>query len=394
MRVDELENSGWRPVPFQCFVLKVQSRCNLSCDYCYLYEMGDQSWRRSSKVMSDEVIDLTARRIGEHARTHDVPLVDVVLHGGEPLLAGAETLARVATSVRREAAAATQIRFTVQTNGTLLSDAMLEVLAEHEINVAVSIDGDAEANDRHRRYADGRGSHEAVVKGLNALRAPGYRHLYSGLLCTIDLDNDPVRTYRSLLDHEPPGMDFLLPHGNWSAPPPGWKDDPDSTPYGDWLIAAFDQWYGASTQQTAVRLFQDTLSLLFGGHAVSEQIGLGPADVVVVDTDGFVEQVDTLKSAYDGASATGLSVRDAPFDAALRLPAMAARQLGVAGLSDACRGCAERDICGGGYYTHRYREGSGFRNPTIYCADMLRFVGHVRARISADVARLSGDATL
>lgn len=66
--------------------------------------------------------------------------------------------------------------------------------------------------------------------------------------------------------------------------------------------AAFDQWYDSATQQTTVRLFQDTLRLLFDDHAVSEQIGLGPAGVVVVDTDGLIEQVDTLKSAYDGAS--------------------------------------------------------------------------------------------
>jgi uncharacterized protein len=27
------------------FIVKVHSRCDLSCDYCYMYEMADQSWR-------------------------------------------------------------------------------------------------------------------------------------------------------------------------------------------------------------------------------------------------------------------------------------------------------------------------------------------------------------
>ena len=27
------------------FLLKVHSRCNLACDYCYVYQHADQSWR-------------------------------------------------------------------------------------------------------------------------------------------------------------------------------------------------------------------------------------------------------------------------------------------------------------------------------------------------------------
>ena len=43
----------WRPIPFREFVLKVHARCNLACDYCYMYELADQSWRNASKLMSD-----------------------------------------------------------------------------------------------------------------------------------------------------------------------------------------------------------------------------------------------------------------------------------------------------------------------------------------------------
>ena len=33
------------PVSLSQFVLKVNSRCNLACDHCYVYEAADQSWR-------------------------------------------------------------------------------------------------------------------------------------------------------------------------------------------------------------------------------------------------------------------------------------------------------------------------------------------------------------
>lgn len=30
---------------FMEFVVKIHSRCNPACDYCYVYDMADQSWR-------------------------------------------------------------------------------------------------------------------------------------------------------------------------------------------------------------------------------------------------------------------------------------------------------------------------------------------------------------
>jgi uncharacterized protein len=43
-----LRAEGWAPVPFQEFIVKIHSRCDLACDYCYMYEMADQSWRAST----------------------------------------------------------------------------------------------------------------------------------------------------------------------------------------------------------------------------------------------------------------------------------------------------------------------------------------------------------
>jgi len=379
----------WRLVPLQHFVVKVHSRCNLSCDYCYLYEMADQSWRRAGKAMSPEVAEQTAFRIGEHAREHRLGDVTVIVHGGEPMLAGMGLITGLAEAVRREVPEYTRVSLAIQTNGVLLDDTNLDALHALGISVGVSLDGGEAANDRHRRFADGRGSHDAVVEAIDRLRDPSRPGLYGGLLCTIDLANDPVEVYEALLAHDPPTMDFLLPHGSWDEPPPS-RGENALTPYGDWLAAAFDRWYGVEETETSVRLFEDALALLLGGSSRSEQIGPGPATVVVIDTDGMIEQVDTLKSVYDGAAATGMTVEGHTFDDALRHPSMAARQMGAAGLGAACRSCRVRDVCGGGYYTHRHRAGVGFGGPSVYCPDLIRFIEHVRGRVAADLSRARG----
>src|SRR5215469_12178212 len=79
---------GWRPVPFREFIVKVHSRCDLACDYCYMYEMADQSWRARPRRMSPEIAERTASRIAEHASAHNLRSIMLTLHGGEPLLAG------------------------------------------------------------------------------------------------------------------------------------------------------------------------------------------------------------------------------------------------------------------------------------------------------------------
>jgi len=182
-----LQAAGWSPVPFREFVVKIHSRCDLACDYCYMYEMADQSWRDRPRRMSMEIAHHTATRIGEHARVHQNPSVTLIMHGGEPLLAGPELIAELVSATRSMAGSGVAVNAKVQTNAVGLDDSYLRLFRELGVQVGVSLDGGPESHDRHRRFPSGRGSHGAVAAGLNRLTRPDFRHLFSGLLCTIDL---------------------------------------------------------------------------------------------------------------------------------------------------------------------------------------------------------------
>ncbi|MCK9900377.1 FxsB family radical SAM/SPASM domain protein [Frankia sp. Cpl3] len=373
-------------------MLKIASRCNLSCSYCYMYEMADQSWRERPTVMALDVLALTAHRIQEHARAHALASVHVILHGGEPLLAGAAWLDRALTILRATAPREVSLDLALQTNGLLLDEDVLTVLHRHGVRVGVSLDGPASAHDRHRMSAAGRGSHAQVAAALARLGSERHRKLFAGLLCVVDLGNDPLAVFGELLRHEPPTIDFLLPHGTWSTPPPGRVPGDPRTPYADWLIPVFDEWYDAPRRRTDIRLFSEIIHVLLGGQSGTEEIGLTPSSVLVVETDGALEQVDALKAAYPGAAATGLTVADGPFDLTLTHPGVIARQQGVVSLSDECRRCEILEVCGGGYYPHRYRAGAGFVNPSVYCPDLLALIRHIRGRVRTDLLRLTTQA--
>jgi uncharacterized protein len=381
--VDALLAGGWRPVPFREFVLKVHSRCDLSCDYCYMYQMADQSWQFQPKRMSLTIARQVAVRIAEHARVHNLDEISVVLHGGEPLLAGPDLIGRTIGAVRDAAGVDTTVHAFVQTNGAGLDEEFLALFGRLGVRVGVSLDGDHTAQDRHRRYANGRGSYPAVAAGLRLLTGERFRHLFSGLLCVIDVANDPLDVYQGLLKFGPPRVDFLLPHGTWDSPPPSRAGDA-TTPYADWLITIFDRWY--DNPETRIRLFDQIIRLLLGRQSSTESVGLAPARFVVIETDGAMAQTDTLKATFHGAADTGLNVARDSFDDALQLPEIAARQLGYDALCAKCQACRVWRVCGGGLYAHRYQAGTGFANPSVYCPDLLQLIGHIRDRVSADIA--------
>jgi uncharacterized protein len=377
--VAEVRAAGHKAVPFQQFILKIHSRCNLSCSYCYVYEMADQAWRGMPMRMSRATADKTVGRIAEHAERHSLPGVEIILHGGEPLMAGTEWISELVKSARDRVPV--PVNVSVQTNGTLLKRPMLETLRKLGIRIGVSLDGDAEANG-NRRYASGRSSFDEVADGLHLLGSPEFRGLYGGILCTIDVRNDPVATYEALLKFKPPAIDLLLPHANWSCPPPG-------NGYAEWLIAVFDRWYTAPVQDTRIRLFSELIQLVLGQPGAVEGLGLLPTTLVVVETDGSIKQLDSLSSTYPGAADIGLHVATDEFDAALDHPTTIARQIGADALSPECRACPVMRICGGGLYPHRYRDGEGFRNPSVYCDDLIRLITHVSDQVITDVTGLS-----
>ncbi|MBO1330023.1 FxsB family cyclophane-forming radical SAM/SPASM peptide maturase [Streptomyces sp. VRA16 Mangrove soil] len=379
------EAAGWTPSPLHSFVLKVHSRCDLACDYCYMYRSLDGSWREQPRTMAPATVDRAAERIAEHLHTHGIGEAGVVLHGGEPLLAGDAALARTADVLRAAVGSGVRLHLSLQTNGVRLTERRLDLLGEHGIRVGVSVDGGRAAHDRHRRGADGRGSHARVAAALRLLADGPHRPLFAGLLCTVDLRNDPVRSYEDLLVHRPPSLDFLLPLGHWQTPPPGLTPGRPGTPYADWLWAVFERWYAPARRETRVRLLDDLMALLLGAAPDTEALGLGPVRYAVVETDGSLAQDDTLRTAYHGATRTGLDLRHHTFDELLRHPGIAARQWGAAGLCAECRACPLHRVCGGGHYANRYRRATGFANPSVYCADLTALIRRVRARLARDL---------
>jgi uncharacterized protein len=219
----------------------------------------------------------------------------------------------------------------------------------------------------------------------------------------MDVLTDPVATYQYLLSWEPPRLDFLLPEGTHHTPPPGILGGGGitrtPTPYADWLIPIFDEWF-SHPGQTSIRLFENLIDVLLGGRSQTDGTGEGSFNLFTIETDGAIEDVDLFKVAFPGAGKLGLPSQPPPnvfttsFADLTAWPTVIERHRlnMIEGLCQTCRECPAVEACGGGFIAHRWSPENGFANPSVYCADLYKLSAHVNRALGVALSPLlAGD---
>lgn len=372
------------PVPVAALdtvLIKVASRCNINCSYCYVYNMGDDNWARQSKLMLPETVAAICVALAALIQHQPTPF-SVVLHGGEPLLLGYRRLDELLGQLRAVLPATYPI--SLQTNGILLSEQLLDCCAAHHVSVAVSLDGPAAVHDRFRLTHAGGGTFAQVMASIACLKAhPAADFLNAGLLAVIDPTSDPGEVYRFFKSVGAPSVDFLYRDGNHSKLPEG-KAHAQSVEYGQWMEGLLTA-YAADPDPLPIRVLDDMLKVLLGGASSKEGLGVTDFSILIIDTDGTFMKNDTLKSSYNGADqfTEPVNVREANLLDFLASPEYASYRALQQPTHAQCLACPALNVCGGGMILHRYHPANGFDNPSIYCADQLHLVSAMRRLLGA-----------
>lgn len=143
-------------------VVDVTRDCNLRCSYCYI-RGGEYT-----NVIKPEDALLAIQKIGEKFNVR----VNVLFHGGEPLLA-LNTIKVIVDQVENSGWSF-DVRFYIQTNATLITDEIADYLKEKSILVGVSLDGITAESNNGRVFANGDPSHLLTMNGLRLLIAKGH----------------------------------------------------------------------------------------------------------------------------------------------------------------------------------------------------------------------------
>jgi len=358
--------------------LKVASRCNLNCSYCYVYNKQDQTWSDRPAQMSDSVVAATLERLRRHCQHSGQPVLRLVFHGGEPMLVGAQRFDAWCRLLTDGLGDLVELKFAIQTNGTLVDDAWIEAFARHNIVVGVSVDGPPEIHDAFRVDHRGRGSYAATARGIERLAAGG---IPVSILSVVQLGADPLKIHRHLLGLGACQIEYLLPD-NTHETIPAVRAEFGRTPGADFLIPIFEEWWRSGTMDVRVGPFVAIARAILGGACEVDFIGNNPLGYLFVETDGAIEGLDVLRICEEGMAQTPLNVMENDFR---ELAATSSLHRTVvfdgAPLPRGCRLCPERETCAGGYLPHRYSSERGFDNPSAWCADLLKLFNHVRARL-------------
>jgi len=140
------------------FFLSVTNQCNLACDYCSA-GAGPQNHAMLDPADAEDLVrHWISGAIGDQ--------LTLVFTGGEPLLWGYDSLARICRICRDEAAAGNKnLTIGIQSNGLLLDEDFISLCREYKIEPSFSLDGPPPINDIHRNGG------EIVVASLKKLKA-------------------------------------------------------------------------------------------------------------------------------------------------------------------------------------------------------------------------------
>lgn len=144
--------------------LHISHACNLRCKYCFA---GQGSYGGEKENMSKDIAKKSVNFLMEQSGQRKE--IGIVFFGGEPLLNFPLLKFIVDYSKKEVKKISKKIHFTITTNGTLLTDDIIDCLNKNKFSVMISIDGYKKAQDELRRFAGGKGSYDVVISGAKKL---------------------------------------------------------------------------------------------------------------------------------------------------------------------------------------------------------------------------------
>ena len=156
-----------RQAVVKALCLHVSHDCNLRCRYCFAStgDFGTGHRMTMDFETAKRAIDWVVEKSGKRRN------IEVDFFGGEPLMA-MDTVKRTVEYARSlEQAHNKCFRFTITTNGILLSDENIDYINREMSNVVLSLDGRQNVNDHMRPTINGKGSYDVIVPKFQKLVA-------------------------------------------------------------------------------------------------------------------------------------------------------------------------------------------------------------------------------
>jgi len=194
-RVKEIKHPATNLLPYylnrklQLLTIQLTHACNLRCSYCP-YTSNDGTYRlHENKRINLETIKKALLMLRDNSV--DSEDITVGFYGGEPLL----EFELIEETVRycKKIFVGKEVSYTITTNGTLISDEVLELFEKENFQVVISLDGPREINDKNRKFANSNKSvFDKVIKNIIYIKE-NYKTLFNRI--SINMVIDPTQDF-------------------------------------------------------------------------------------------------------------------------------------------------------------------------------------------------------
>ena len=261
------------PRAFSLLLKPAGSLCNLGCTYCYYLDKAAQYGGEEPR-MSLSVLESVTKA---YIEANEVPEVQFVWHGGEPLVLGLDFY-RHAVQYQRQYAGGKRVFNSIQTNGTLLTPEWADFFRENGFLVGLSLDGPREIHDQYRLDRGGAPTWERVMRGLALLQDGGVEF---NTLTTVSRAGEGhgrevfqfLKSVGSRYMQFLPVVEYVRLRGKKARPEIVEPLTPGATPsfwsvsargFGEFMTDIWDEWVRRDVGSTFVQLFDAALSAWCG----------------------------------------------------------------------------------------------------------------------------------
>lgn len=180
--------------------IQLTQACNLRCSYCP-YTSNDGSNRlHGNKKISMETIKKALLFLRDNSVDRDS--VTIGFYGGEPLVEFG--LIKETVDYCKEIFQGKEVRYTITTNGTLISDEVLELFEKENFGIVISLDGPKAVNDKNRKFAGSDQSvFDKVVESMDYMYE-NHRKIFDKISINMVIDpSQDFKEYISLFQDNP-----------------------------------------------------------------------------------------------------------------------------------------------------------------------------------------------
>ena len=364
-------------------VIKVTERCNINCTYCYMFNKGSDLFESKPKKLSTGKCIEIADFLRDGAIAVEAKVVRIIFHGGEPLMVTPQIFDAYCDIFLRRISDVAEVKFNVQTNAMLVTDAWIAVFEKYGISVGISLDGNKQVNDTHRIDHKGRGTYLRSIAGAKRLfnASLAGRLPRPAVLCVINTDENGGSVFNHFVGEIGfKWIDFLLPIETRDS----FTDD-EAADVGRFLKEAFDAWVEYGDKDINVRFFDNFYTFMTGfDRSSGAEITESPGTLILtISTDGTYGPDDTLRVIGDYFFEFNIS--NTPIGAYLKSETVEGYLYANRMASDDCADCIWVGYCvsgsANGRAVNRYAQSTGFSRKSAVCRGLNDVYSHLASQL-------------